>query len=427
MKSICSGGGYEQLELNDNGETLIKLMLILYADDTAIVADSADMLQKGLVVLGDYCSKWRLKINIDKTKITIFERSRSRTNKDFVYNGKSIEIVNEFCYLGTILRANGSVKPAIDKQITQGEKAMFSLIKKSRKLGLPLDIQLDLFHKLITPILTYNCEFWGFSETHLEMIETLHLKYIRFILKLNNSTPKPMLYGETGEMPIKIVIITRIICYLAKLRGMEGTSLAKTMFKAMMKMHLRGGYTTRWLAGVLRYLIDLDLVEPLLGQPVIKISSIKRIVKFRLKNKFLKSWSERIASLSKCDLYNMYKLRFEREKYLRTLPTTLVITLYKFRTSNHPLEVEKMRYVRPIIPRRLRKCTMYNLNETRNKYHFLFICPRFEELRIKYIPNNFRRNVNFCKVLDILSTKNGKLLLSLTKFIREALKVYITL
>ena len=150
-----------------------------------------------------------------------------------------------------------------------------------------------------------------------------------------------------------------------------------------------------WLAGVIRYLIVLDLVEPLLGQPVIKTSIMKRIVKFRLKNKFLKSWSERISSLSKCDLYSMHKLRFEREKYLRTLPITLAITLCKFRTSNHPLEVEKLRYVRPIIPRRLRKCTMCNLNETGNEYHFLFICPRFEELRIKYIPNNFSRNVNF--------------------------------
>ena len=65
---------------------------------------------------------------------------------------------------------------------------------------------------------------WGFSETHLEMIENLHFRYVRFILKLNNSTPKPKLYGETGYMPIKVVIITRIICYLAKLRGMEGNS-----------------------------------------------------------------------------------------------------------------------------------------------------------------------------------------------------------
>ena len=37
----------------------------------------------------------------------------------------------------------------------QAQRTMFSLLRRSRQLDLPLDIQLELFDTLITPILTY--------------------------------------------------------------------------------------------------------------------------------------------------------------------------------------------------------------------------------------------------------------------------------
>ena len=40
--------------------------------------------------------------------------------------------------------------------------AMFSLLKKGRKLGLYIDVQLQLFDSLILPILLYGCEVWGY-------------------------------------------------------------------------------------------------------------------------------------------------------------------------------------------------------------------------------------------------------------------------
>ena len=40
---------------------------------------------------------------------------------------------------------------------------MFSLITKSRRLDVPIDITLDLFDKLVLPILIYGCEVWGNS------------------------------------------------------------------------------------------------------------------------------------------------------------------------------------------------------------------------------------------------------------------------
>ena len=40
---------------------------------------------------------------------------------------------------------------------------MYSLIKKSRSLLLPIDLQIELFDKLVKPILLYGSEVWGFG------------------------------------------------------------------------------------------------------------------------------------------------------------------------------------------------------------------------------------------------------------------------
>ena len=62
-----------------------------------------------------------------------------------------------------------------------------------------------------------------------------------------------------------------------------------------------------------------------------------------------------MSNLSKCDMYQLYKIEFEREKYFRVLQPKLSIVLCKYRTSNHKLEVEKLRYVRPTILRMKKK------------------------------------------------------------------------
>ena len=56
---------------------------------------------------------------------------------------------------------NNKYEKAIRKQMDQGRKAQFSLLVKANKLELPIDIQCNLFEKLVFPIMLYGCEIWG--------------------------------------------------------------------------------------------------------------------------------------------------------------------------------------------------------------------------------------------------------------------------
>jgi hypothetical protein len=82
------------------GLIMLKKIVIMYADDTALLAESASNLQNTLNLILEYCIKWKLKVNIDKIKVLIFSKGRLPTNIHFKYGDKKLEIVEDFLYLG---------------------------------------------------------------------------------------------------------------------------------------------------------------------------------------------------------------------------------------------------------------------------------------------------------------------------------------
>ena len=67
----------------------IDLLTLFYADNTIVFADTAIGLQFALEELHNYCEKWKLTVNEDKTKIMCITWGRYRNEKyEFIYNGK---------------------------------------------------------------------------------------------------------------------------------------------------------------------------------------------------------------------------------------------------------------------------------------------------------------------------------------------------
>jgi hypothetical protein len=56
----------------------------------------------------------------------------------------------------------------------QAHKALFAVYRKIRNISIPVDLQLKLFNSLVSPILLYASEVWGFENK--ESIEKVHLK-----------------------------------------------------------------------------------------------------------------------------------------------------------------------------------------------------------------------------------------------------------
>ena len=142
----------------------LKLNLLLYADDTVVLDESRIELQSALNAMYLYCKTWKLEVNASKTKIVIFRKRSCKdiVNPVFTFNSEVINIEDDFTYLiGIVFMSNGSFCKNKSKLVNQGRKALYSILKKSRKLNLPIDLQIYLVDTMVAPVLLYGCEVWG--------------------------------------------------------------------------------------------------------------------------------------------------------------------------------------------------------------------------------------------------------------------------
>lgn len=98
-----------------------------------------------------------------KLNIIIFGKGRQSSNVSFLYNGNEIEIVKEFKYLRVIFPRTDSFYSTRKYVVTRATRVMYAIIEKSRELNVSIDCQLDMFDKMIVPILLYGSESWGFE------------------------------------------------------------------------------------------------------------------------------------------------------------------------------------------------------------------------------------------------------------------------
>lgn len=132
--------------------------------------------------------------NVSKTKIIVFTDGKNSDKIHFTYGSQELEISDEYKYLGIVLSKSGSFLAAKKNIAEQANKALFSLMRKIRTLKLPIDIQLELFDKTIKPMLLYGSEIWGFG--NCEVIERVHLKFLKYVFHLEKCTPSHRLCGD---------------------------------------------------------------------------------------------------------------------------------------------------------------------------------------------------------------------------------------
>jgi hypothetical protein len=132
-------------ELEQELSYYVKLFVIMYANDTALLAKSASNLQNLLNLFQEYCIKWKPKVNIDKTNIMISFKGRLPTNIHFKHRDKEFEIVKDCLYLGIKFSRSGSFSNAKKELVNMGTKAMYELLKRGRLHNLSIQCQLELF------------------------------------------------------------------------------------------------------------------------------------------------------------------------------------------------------------------------------------------------------------------------------------------
>ena len=401
---------------------MLKLFILLYADDIIIFAKTAEELQLSLDILDTYCKRWKLKVNINKTKIMVFRKGGIlRRNLNFFYNGDTLEIVTKFTYLGIVFTTGGSFS---DAQVTlsgQAQKAIYKLKRHLLKFeNLSIEHKFELFDKLITPILNYGSEVWGFSQA--KNIERVHLQFAKSLLCVKNTCQNDFIYGELGRISYKTRRIFIIIKYWLKLLNVSERKYNHIVYKMMLNDIELMPTKTNWASLVRNELFNLGFNEVWYQQSAGDNKFFLTILRQRLKDVFVQNWNERLNLSSRATFYRSFA-EFKFQPYLNIVNVSKFrIALTQLRVSSHRLEIETGRWTKPNkISRENRKCQVCSILE--DEFHFLFECYLYKDLRKQYIKPYFTRHCSMLKTIQLFKSEKKRDIQNLAMFIFKAFEL----
>ena len=77
-----------QNNLPDEMENYIKKIVLIYADDTILLAKSEEDLKDALSAMFNYCNKWKLQVNVKQIKNCSFLNRKNQENSKCILRSK---------------------------------------------------------------------------------------------------------------------------------------------------------------------------------------------------------------------------------------------------------------------------------------------------------------------------------------------------
>ena len=389
----------------------LRIFCLLYADDTLILAESAKELQKALNSLHSYCNQWALNVNIDKTKVVIFSKGKVRKYKSFLFGDKTIEVVDDYVYLGTTFNYNGTFHKAKTKQATQAMKATFSLITKIKQLNLSIETSVELIEVLIMPIFLYGSEIWGFEPP--KQIQTKFNGLMRKFLHLHKRTSMTMINGELGLKEISEYIENRMLNFWYNVATGDENKISTILYKWVHSLYEHNKYNSVWISQIKKSLSRINMPNFFNEASDINRGWFKNTVKIKLKDAYGKEWSEAVANNSACTNYQVMSKVKKIQTYFLKLPKRYALALCKLKCGNHYMPIVAGRYLN--VPINERKCSLCKCGEIGDEFHYLLKCPFFEAMRTKYLKKYYYTQPTHVKMQQLFESTNSTEMINLAK------------
>lgn len=204
---------------------------LLYADDIALIAPDEISLQKMLDAVGEWCKRWRLIVNKEKTKILHFRTStKHRSNFNFKCGTVELDFSTNYRYLGLWLNESMDFKYTVNELCKSASRAFGALYSKFISAsGMSYDVYTRLYESLVEPVMFYGAGIWGLSEQ--KCVNYIQNKACRYFLGCYKNTSNIATRGDMGWM--SPITKQHLECYrfLFRLETKDENSIIYQVFK----------------------------------------------------------------------------------------------------------------------------------------------------------------------------------------------------
>ena len=288
-----------------------------FADDLVLLSETTVGLQNSLEILQNYCHEWGLDINIDKTKVVVFNRAFRKTHKfSFFVNNSPIEVAKSYRYLGVTITSTGSFHLNMQEVRNKALRALYSLYSSISLYSGEgtISLFLKLFKILIKPILLYAWEIWGFTTfTTCTIISKFVGKFYKNLLGVPNSTSNVAVHLELGCLPVEIDIKESILKYWLRLVQLPSNRLVHHAYQFL----LQNNISDSWMSAVRNifnhtgYSFIWDEQNDLSFHDKMFSKSLSNQISESMMNQFIQTSDRCMFTERKLNYFFMFKEAFE--------------------------------------------------------------------------------------------------------------------
>ena len=123
-----------------------------------------------------------MEISAEKTKL--IRNTTSGIKKEIKVNGRKLETVTNFKYLGSVIFDEGS-KPEILSRIVRATATLTRLRPFWNDRSISLSSKIRLMRSLVTSIFLYAFESWTLTTELQRRIRAMEMRYYRMILRIS--------------------------------------------------------------------------------------------------------------------------------------------------------------------------------------------------------------------------------------------------
>ena len=344
---------------------------LLYADDLALVSESEQDLQNMLDVLSEWCTKWRMCVNVKKSAVMHFRNRRTpRTQYQFKYKSQTINVVQSYKYLGIIFEEYMDFKVTSDVLANSAGRALGAIFSKYKdNNGFGYDTFTKLFNSGVIPILDYGSGVWGFGEH--DRVNTIQNRAIRLFLGVHRFAPNCAINGDMGWLPSRIRRFVNMTRLWNRILSMDNSRLTKQVFLWDKSLN-----NSNWSSEINQILQKVSMSESFINVSLVNPEQIKS----RLFELCKHDWSVKLQNTPKLRTYALYKDEFCPEPYVKSIKKrNLRSIIAKFRCGISPLAIETGRFLN--IPIEFRLCQFCSENVIEDETHVMFACTAYRDLR----------------------------------------------
>lgn len=172
---------------------------LLFAGDHCLIHDNQEDLQRHITSLNDACTKYDMKISIEKTETMVIRREPGE--HEIFINSKKLSKVEQFKYLGSMFTEEGRISKEIEARIQKASNVNYQLTPILKHRNIPLETKKKIINAIFVPTLCYQSQTWALNKSQEQKIIACEMRCLR---KAVNKTRRDRVRNEEIRNSINI-------------------------------------------------------------------------------------------------------------------------------------------------------------------------------------------------------------------------------